>query len=65
MPRRRDNRERSIQDEVIANVVDVMAQAGVNTLFTPVNFGMQHWAGMMFDLAEKMIKYYDSLNEEV
>lgn len=40
----------------------MLSESGVSTVLLPVNFGNMHWCGIMINICDSVVTYYDSVN---
>lgn len=59
---RRAAQGRSVAEALRDRIAGQCAEPGVDVLLLPVNFGNQHWCGIIIDRPKRTINYYDSMN---
>jgi hypothetical protein len=50
---------------ISSRVAELVQPDGVTTVLVPVNFGNQHWCGVVVSTKAKSVCYYDSLNSRL
>ncbi|KAJ0409739.1 hypothetical protein ATCC90586_003247 [Pythium insidiosum] len=64
-PKAKKDPQQRLVPTLANRIATLAASGGTSVLLLPINFGNPHWCGMIVDVPQKRVSYYDSLNSNM